>query len=56
MSTTPASLSTEQLYWRCDPALLDSPVLKPAITPVAAQPQWGVWTDDRTSILPIIKW
>lgn len=39
-----------------DPALLDSPVIKPAITPLTAQPQWGVWTDDRASILPVIKW
>ena len=38
-----------------DPALIDSPLLKPILTPVTAQPQWGVWTDDRSSILPLIK-
>ena len=39
-----------------DPALIDSPILKPIITPIAAHPEWGVWTDDRASILPLIKW
>lgn len=39
-----------------DPSLIDSPVLKPVITPVTARPEWGVWTDDRSSILPLIKW
>lgn len=39
-----------------DPALFDSPVLKPAITPFTAQPKWGVWTDDRSSVLPLVKW
>jgi hypothetical protein len=39
-----------------DPALIDSPILKPVITPVTPKPHWGVWTDDRSSILPLIKW
>lgn len=39
-----------------DAALIDSLLLKPILTPITAQPQWGVWTDDRSSILPLIKW
>ncbi|MGE0420655.1 MAG: fused MFS/spermidine synthase [Reyranellaceae bacterium] len=39
-----------------NPALIDSAILKPIITPMTAHPEWGVWTDDRASILPLIKW
>lgn len=39
-----------------DPALIDSPILKPVLIPFTDRPQWGVWTDDRSSILPLIKW
>lgn len=39
-----------------DPALIDSPLLKPILVPVVPRPEWGVWTDDRSSILPLIKW
>jgi hypothetical protein len=39
-----------------DPALIDSPILKSIVVPTTEHPEWGVWTDDRSSILPLIKW
>ncbi|MBV9835114.1 MAG: fused MFS/spermidine synthase [Alphaproteobacteria bacterium] len=39
-----------------DPALIDAPILKSIVVPITDHPEWGVWTDDRASILPLIKW
>jgi hypothetical protein len=39
-----------------DAALIESPILKSITVSITDHPEWGVWTDDRSSILPLIKW